>query len=187
MELGIPTEEIKLCKKPESAFAFSEGEKSEYIEVFLEKENGHNFSKPIKLYLLEGLRADIVMGREDSDFVSRIDLNEGVWNITQREGGESMKLNFDGSNIEHYLPNFSPLLAKMDCVLPPRSQNRVRVTHKVCGEGYVVAPTTLSEAGLTTAWGICNTPEWVQVLNLTDSFVTVKKGSKVALAKFVSS
>ena len=135
----------------------------------------------VRLHLMPDLRADVVIGRLCDTHESKIDWEKGLWSFNSKNSEVNLTARFEGADIEHYLPAFSPILAKKDMVLPPRSQNRVHVTHDVCGKGYVVAPTQLNEPGMSTAWGICNEPEWVQILNLTDSHVKIKKGEKVAL------
>ena len=180
LNLNLPDKVVQRGPRPNSAFGFTD-KIVEFVEVFLYNEKGERLSQPIRLHLMPDLRADVVLGRECDTFNSNIDWEAGQWTFAPKISGLSMSCHFNYEDIEHYLPAFSPVLAKKDMVLPPRSQNRIHVTHDVCGTGYVVAPTQLNEPGLSPAWGICNEPEWVQVLNLTDSHVKIKKGDKIAL------
>ena len=180
LNLKLPDKVLQKCTRPETAFGFTD-KIIEFVEVFLYNEKGEKLTQPIRLHLMPDLRADVVLGRECNTFDSRVDWEAGLWTFAPKQSGLSLSCPFSYEDIEHYLPAFSPVLAKKDMVLPPRSQNRIHVTHDVCGTGYVVAPTQLNEPGLSPAWGICDEPEWVQVLNLTDSHVTIKKGDKVAL------
>ena len=80
------------------------------------------------------------------------------------------------------MPPNANLYAKRDMILPPFSQNRVEVfSTKFLGSGYVIAPTKIKVAEeLQAAWGVCNEPEWVQLLNPTDKYIQLRKNTKVA-------
>ena len=101
----------------------------------------------------------------------KIDWKKKVWNATNE-----LKIPFNPCDKIPYVPENVPLRLVNDVTLPPRSQNKVKITTKATTtSGYIIAPTDIENGEASVAWGACNEPTWCQLINASENISALKK------------
>jgi hypothetical protein len=139
-----------------------------------------------EFWIWPGLHKDVVIGRETSqELGGRHDESLKEWNVEPK--GDT-KFSFKWTGTTGWKTSI-PLRLKEDVILPPRSHSKVRVE----GSGMesisalrnsvkMISPPggSFTKEAYKTAWGPCDSPEWVQIANPTTSPIKLKKGERVA-------
>ena len=154
----------------------------EFVELKLRFEVGSFAEKITRFYIVDDLHVGAVVGNAIKGFSFELSGEEEILKLVEEKSMETFSIDLREVDFIDYVPPHAALYSSKDIVLPPYSQNKVSVfSTKSLGEGYVVAPTKIkSLEGVQAAWGVCNEPEWVQMLNPTDKFISLKKNVRVA-------